>query len=198
MAAFDDDNQLQEVTQLLGQWSSGNQDALEQATELVYSELRRIASAYLRSERASHTLQPTALIHEAYMRLARMQPGNFEGRKQFLALAARLMRQVLVDHARNTKAAKRGGGATKVKLQETLAYASPERSDEFLMLDQALTRLTEYSPRKAQIIELRYFGGLDLNEIAEYLGISTSTVSREQRLAEAWLADTVGEMAQSD
>lgn len=186
------EERLEQVTWLLNKWSSGDKSALEQATELVYADLRRIAAAYLSRERGSHTLQPTALIHEAYLRLARIESVSFDGRKQFLGLAARLMRQILVDHARVANAGKRGGGAAKLQLQDTLAGdAYAERSTEFLMLDQALQRLAEYSPRKAQVIELRYFAGLDLAEIGEILGISTPTVSREQRMAEAWLADAL-------
>jgi RNA polymerase sigma-70 factor, ECF subfamily len=187
------ETRLQEITQLLREWAAGDQHALEQATELVYAELRRIAVAYLRQERSSHTLQPTALIHEAYLRLARIEPTNFEGRKQFLALAARIMRQVLVDHARQTGAAKRGGDLTKIQLADTLAFGSSDKSNsfEFLVLDQALSRLAELSPRKAQVIELRYFGGLGVVEIGEILDVSPATVSREQRLAEAWLAEAL-------
>jgi RNA polymerase sigma-70 factor (ECF subfamily) len=187
------ETRLQEITQLLREWAAGDQHALEQATELVYAELRRIAAAYLRQERSSHTLQPTALIHEAYLRLARIEPTNFEGRKQFLALAARIMRQVLVDHARQTGALKRGGELTKVQLQDTLAFGSSNSSNslEFLILDQALSRLAELNPRKAQVIELRYFGGLGIVEISEIMEVSPATVSREQRLAEAWLAEAL-------
>lgn len=187
------ETRLQEITQLLREWAAGDQHALEQATELVYAELRRIAAAYLSQERSSHTLQPTALIHEAYLRLARIEPTNFEGRKQFLALAARIMRQVLVDHARQTGALKRGGELTKVQLQDTFAYGATSSSNslEFLILDQALSRLAELNPRKAQVIELRYFGGLGVAEISEIMEVSPATVSREQRLAEAWLAEAL-------
>lgn len=185
-------DRLKQVTWLLEQWSLGDKDALHQATELVYADLRRIALAYLRRERTEHTLQPTALIHEAYLRLLRIDSVSFAGRKQFLGLAARLMRQVLVDHARQTHAGKRGGGGVKVSLEDTLSLKGEgRRLEDFLILDEALTRLAGYSPRKSQIIELRYFAGLDLAEIAEVLGVSVPTVSREQRMAEAWLGDAI-------
>jgi len=178
--------QLEQITQLLKRWSEGESEALSQATELIYAELRKIAEAYLRRERSDHTLQPTALIHEAYLRMADLNPKGFDSRKQFLALAARLMRQILVDHARQAKTAKRGGGVPKVPVQEALDYA-PDHAQQFLVLDDALSRLAKLNPRKAEVLELRYFGGLNVEEVGEVLGISAATVSREQRMAEAWL-----------
>jgi len=175
-----------QVTQLLAQWVQGDRGALDSLMPLVYRALRDIAARYLRSERSGHTLQPTALVHEAWLRLVKQDPSSFENRKQFLALAAHVMRQILVDHARGVRAGKRGGGAVKTTLSGALDY-SAERADELLALDEALDRLARVSPRKSQVIELRYFGGLNVEEMADFLGVSIATISREQRLAEAWL-----------
>lgn len=153
---------------------------------LIYAELREMAGRQLRHERLGHTLQPTALVHEAWIRLVRQDEASFENRNQFFALAARLMRQVLVDHARRVMAAKRGGGAVRTTLGEDLHY-TVDRADELLALDQALDQLSRVSPRKSQVIELRYFGGMNVEEMAAVLGVSIATVSREQRMAEAWL-----------
>jgi RNA polymerase sigma-70 factor (ECF subfamily) len=181
-----------DVTQLLAQWREGDHSALDAATRIVYAELRKIADAYLRKERAEHTLQPTALINEAYLRLVKEDRPSFDNRKKFFAFAARLMRQVLVDHARSSGAAKRGGGVAKVPLNEAVDF-TPDRACEFLALNQALDALTQLSPRKAEVIELRYFGGLNVEETAELLEVSIATVSREQRMAEAWLNQAMAE-----
>jgi RNA polymerase sigma-70 factor (ECF subfamily) len=177
-----------DVTLLLDRWREGDQEALGRASEIVYPELRRIAHYYLRRERSDHTLQPTALIHEAFLRLNSAGHLKFESRKQFFALAAQLMRRILVDHARSLKASKRGGGALKVPV-DSLGMYQPELADQFLTVHQALEELAQFSPRKAQVIELRYFAGLNLEEIAAILGISTTSTHREQRLAEAWLME---------
>lgn len=177
-----------DITSLLARWRAGDHQAFDNAAAVVYPELRRIAAAYLRRERPGHTLQPTALINEAFLRLSAAGNLSFENRKHFFALAARLMRQILVDHARSAKADKRGGGVANVPLDSIQAYA-PQVADQFLTVHAALGQLAEFSPRKAQIIELRYFGGLSLEEIAEFLGISVATAHREQRLAEAWLTE---------
>jgi len=179
-----------DVTQLLAQWGSGDRAALDSLTSVVYAELRRIANGYLRRERRDHTLQPTALVHEAWMRLVKQDQASFDNRKQFFALAAQIMRRILVDHARNVQAEKRGGGAPRGSLEEALAVGTGN-VEEFLALDEALIQLAALSARKAQIIEMRYFGGLEGKEIAELLGVSVATVSREQKTAEAWLSQAM-------
>jgi len=181
-----------DVTLFLEQWSHGDRAALDAATRIVYAELRSIADSYLKRERVGHTLQPTALLHEAWLLLAKEQGSNFENRRKFFAFAARIMRQILVDHARSAGAEKRGGGAPMMPLNEALDFA-PDRSLEFLSLNEALESLARLNPRKAQVVELRYFGGLNLEETAHVLGISVATVSREQRMAEAWLSHAMSE-----
>lgn len=177
-----------DVTQWLERWQQGDSHALELAAAAVYPELRRIARGYLRRERQGHTLQPTALVNEAFLRLASAGRLGFEGRKQFFALAAQLMRRILVDYARSVNASKRGGDAIRVALDADTP-GRPSQAVQFLELHDALERLAQLNPRKAQVIELRYFGGLTLEEAGEVLGISTATAHREQRLAEAWLAE---------
>lgn len=183
-----------DVTQLLVQWGQGDRAALDAATRMVYAELRKIADSYLQRERGEHTLQPTALIHEAYLRLVKEEHPSFENRRKFFAFSARLMRQILVDHARSTGSEKRGGGVVKVPMNEALDYV-PDRAHEFLALNEALDSLTRLSPRKAQVIELRYFGGLNVEETAQVLEVSIATISREQRMAEAWLSQAMGNPA---
>jgi RNA polymerase sigma factor (TIGR02999 family) len=179
-----------EVTQLLAEWARGDRAALDAATNLVYAELHRIAESYLQNERSNHTLQPTALIHEAYMRLVKEDDARFENRRKFFAFAARLMRQILVDHARTMGAEKRGGGLLKLPLNEAVDLV-PGQGGEFLALNEALDHLARLSPRKAQVIELRYFAGLNVEETAQVLETSAATVSRDQRMAEAWLSQTM-------
>ena len=181
-----------DVTQLLAQWSRGDCGALDSLMPIVYSELRKIADAYLRRERTGHTLQPTALVHEAWLRLAKQNEASMSNRKQFFALAAQIMRRILVDHARGFQAEKRGGGEFRLPLNDTFIY-SENRADEFLALDQALTNLAGFSPRMAQVIELRYFAGFKVEEAAEMLGVSIATVSREQHAAEAWLSHNMSD-----
>ncbi|HEV3201635.1 MAG TPA: sigma-70 family RNA polymerase sigma factor [Bryobacteraceae bacterium] len=183
-----------EVTQLLARWGQGDREALDAATGIVYAELHKIAESYLRKERWDHTLQPTALIHEAYLRLVKEDTAGFENRRKFFAFAARLMRQILVDHARTLGAAKRGGGVEKLSLNEAIDFV-PGSAPEFLALNDALDNLAHLSPRKAQVIELRYFGGLNVEETAQLLETSAATVSREQRMAEAWLSQAMSESA---
>lgn len=175
-----------EITRLLNLWSQGDRASLESLAPLVESELRRIAAAYLRRERASHTLQPTALINEAWLRLVKQEHADFENRQRFFALAAQVMRRILVDHARSAHAAKRGDGVLPALWKES-APGAAAGVEEFLALNEALEQLAAFSPRQAQVIELRYFGGLNLDELANLLGVSASTISREQRSAEAWL-----------
>jgi len=174
------------VTLLLRRWQDGEKQALEELTPLVYQELRRIAGSFLRRERSDHTLQPTALLNEAYMRLAGQNATSWKDRAHFFGVAAHLMRMILVDHARSKSAEKRGGGVKPVSLDEALS-ATRERPADLVALDDALMELEEFDPRKSKVIELRYFGGLTVDEAAEVLGISTSTLVRDQRLAEAWI-----------
>jgi RNA polymerase sigma factor (TIGR02999 family) len=172
-------------TQLLHQWREGDDSALQQLMPLVYDELRRLAGHYMKSERRSHTLQATALVNEAYIRLVDMDV-PWQDRAHFFAIAARLLRRILVDHAKALNRAKRGAGQMLVTLNETLL--SPiERGNQIIALDDALQSLASLNQRKAKIIELHYFGGLSYDEMAEALGISTATVHRELRLAKAWL-----------
>ena len=175
-----------DVTRLLAQWAQGDEKALADLTPLVYRELRQLAAGYLRKERDGHTLQPTALVHEAYLRLVEQARPDWENRSHFFGVASRLMRQILVDHARKNKSAKRGSGVAKASLEDALNFA-PERSPDILSLDDALQALAKVDERKCKIIELRFFGGFSIDETAQAMGISSATVGREQRLAEAWL-----------
>ncbi len=175
-----------EVTRLLARWRGGDEEALDRLMPLVYHELRRLAHARLRRERPDHTLETSALVHEAYLRLVDARGTPWQSRAHFLGIAARLMRQVLVDHARGRSSAKRGGGATRLPLQEGHSVGGPAPVD-VLALDQALERLASTDERKAHLVELRFFGGLSHEEIAEVLGTSLSTVERQWRLARAWL-----------
>jgi RNA polymerase sigma-70 factor (ECF subfamily) len=180
-----------DVTSLLARWQAGEDGAHDRVAEVVYPELRRIAAAYLRRERSNHTLQPTALVHEAFLRLVDAGSLRFDCRQQFFALAAQLMRHILVDHARAALAQKRGGDAAKVSLEGLDLPDHQLAAGRFLELHDALDRLADHDPRKARIIELRYFGGLTLEEAAEVLGISRATAHREQRFAEAWLSEAL-------
>ena len=179
-------SETHEVTLLLAKWAEGNQQALEELTPLVYRELRRLAASYLRKERAGHTLQPTALVHEAYLRLVDQSNPNWQNRSHFFGVAARLMRQILVDHARQRKAQKRAGSRVRVTLDSALRF-HPEQSGDLLALDRSLNALEKFDPRKCKTVELRYFGGLSLEEIAKTLEVSAVTVRRDLRLAQAWL-----------
>jgi RNA polymerase sigma factor (TIGR02999 family) len=181
-----------DVTQLLARWAGGDREALDALTPLVHAELRKIAGAYLRRERSGHTLQPTALVNEAWLRLVRQDELRFDHRKQFYALAAQVMRRILVDHARALAADKRGGGAAKTTLDAEIS-AGANRTIELLALDEALDQLARVSPRQAQVIELRYFAGLTVEEIGDLVGVSAATISRDQRTAEAWLSHTMSD-----
>jgi RNA polymerase sigma factor (TIGR02999 family) len=177
----------QDVTALLDDWTRGDRRALDRLLPLVYGELRRIASRQLRRERAGHTLQPTALVHEAYLRLVEQRNVDWRSRAHFFGVAAQVMRRILVDHARRHAARKRGDGAHRVPLEEiTEATAAPEIP--VLSLDQALGRLQQVDRGLAQIVELRAFGGLTIDEAAHVLNLSASTAKREWRTAKAWLA----------
>jgi RNA polymerase sigma-70 factor, ECF subfamily len=174
------------VTQLLHRWQQGDQEASEQLLPLIYGELRRIARRHLRAERAGHTLEATALVHEVYLRLAGGSELHWNDRVHFYAVAAQMMRRVLVDHARSRGAEKRGGSVVKVSLEETQDPAV-ETGADVVALDDALRSLEVLDPRKSRIVELRFFGGLTLDETAAVLGISVPTVVKETRLARAWL-----------
>jgi len=174
------------ITQLLKQWRSGNQAAFEQLMPLVYDELHRVAQRAMSQQPAGHTLQPTALINEAYLRMCDMPQIEWQDRAHFFAVAARVMRHLLVDHARAQVTAKRGGGAQHVEFDEVAVF-TPERSAELLALDDALNRLAAVDEKKSRIVELRYFGGLTVEEVAEVLGIAVITVKREWAKARLWL-----------
>ncbi|HEY1909952.1 MAG TPA: sigma-70 family RNA polymerase sigma factor [Vicinamibacterales bacterium] len=182
----------EDVTRLLARWADGDAAALDRLMPIVYAELRKIADAYLRRERGSHTLQPTALVNEAWLRLVRQDGLRFDHRKQFYALAAQAMRRILVDHARALAADKRGGGVPHTTLEADVS-AGANRTIELIALDEALEQLSRVRPRQAQVIELRYFGGLTVEEVGELVGASPATVSREQKTAEAWLGHVMSE-----
>ncbi|HEU4890889.1 MAG TPA: sigma-70 family RNA polymerase sigma factor [Vicinamibacterales bacterium] len=174
------------VTELLLAWGSGDRSALDELMPLVHQELRRLARLQMRGERGNHTLQTTALVNEAFIRLIDLRRIRWQDRAHFLALSARLMRRVLVDHARSRNYQKRGGGAATVALDDVL-IASPEPCADFVALDDALERLARVDSRKSQVIELRFFGGLSVEETAEALNVSAETVLRDWRLAKVWL-----------
>jgi RNA polymerase sigma factor (TIGR02999 family) len=175
-----------DVTQLLLDWSKGDQESLDKLLPVVYQELRRLAQHYLRQERPDHTLQATALVHEAYLKLIDTRNVEWQDRAHFFAVAAQVMRHALVDAARQRRAQKRGGGH-KLPLDEALSVPGGEKGVDLLALDEALERLAEIDPQQSRIIELRYFGGLSVEETAEALGVSPRTVKREWRVARAWL-----------
>lgn len=184
--------QEQEITRLLHEWRAGDRAALERLTPLVHAELKRLAGRLFRSESAGHTLQPTALVNEAYEALVRMDV-PWQDRAHFFAIAARLMRRILVNHANARRAAKRGGGSCKVTLDEQSAVASGP-DEQLLALDQALDEMAKFDARKAQVIELHYFGGLSYSELADSLELSTTTVHQELRSAKAWLQQRLADV----
>jgi RNA polymerase sigma factor (TIGR02999 family) len=175
-----------QVTQLLGRWRAGDREALDSLMPLVYEELRRLARHYLQQERPGHTLQSTALVHEAYVRLIGQNPPEWKSRAHFFGVAARLMRQILVDHARNHQAVKRGGNSLKLTLHEGLV-GRKEKDVDLLALDDALNNLAELNPQQSQIVELRFFSGLTIEDTSEVLGVSPATVKRSWTTARAWL-----------
>jgi|SRR5438105_2933969 len=183
----------QNVTQLLAEWSHGEDAALSKLTPLVYEELRALAHHYMRGQRPDHTLQATALVNEAYLRLAGQTCPNFTSRSHFFAVAAQALRQILVNYAKASRSQKRGGGALKIELDET-ALISPEQTTEVLDLNEALERLATLDPRKAHVVELKYFGGLNHDEIAQVLKISPVTVRRDWTFAKAWLYSELQEV----
>jgi RNA polymerase sigma factor (TIGR02999 family) len=176
----------QRVTELLTRWSHGDDAALSELTPLVYEELRRLAHHFMEGQRPDHTLQTTALVNEAYLRLADQTNPRWQNRAHFFAVAARGMRQILVSYARSQQSQKRGGGALKIELDEA-ALISPEQSQEIVDLHEALERLATLDPRKAQVVELKYFGGLNYDEMAEVLKISRVTVRRDWEFSKLWL-----------
>jgi RNA polymerase sigma-70 factor, ECF subfamily len=175
-----------QITQLLAEWSEGNQSALDELYPLVYEELHRLARRYMSRERKGHTLQTTALINEAYVRLVDQRNVHWANRSHFFAISAQIMRRILIDHARRHAYAKRGGGAQQVSLEEVATVARDLGSD-LLRLDEALRTLAEMDPRRSQVVELRYFGGLNNEEIAGVLKVSENTVTRDWNMARAWL-----------
>jgi RNA polymerase sigma factor (TIGR02999 family) len=176
----------QEVSRLLAAWGGGDRAALDELIPLVYDELRRLAHLYRGGESPGHSLQTSALVNEAYLRLADRANPRWQNRAHFLATCAQLMRQILVDHARRRRARKRGGGERQVPLDEGM-IVSEERAADVVALDEALARLSELDPRQGRVVELRFFGGLSIEETADVLGVSPGTVMRDWTLAKAWL-----------
>jgi RNA polymerase sigma factor (TIGR02999 family) len=176
----------EDVTVLLAQLTMGNKEAASRLIPLVYAELRRLAGSYMRRERGDHTLQATALVHEAYLKLVEQRSVDWQSRAHFFGIAAQVMRRILVDHARGHLREKRGGGQDLIPLDEALLFA-PEKALELTKLDESLERLTKIDPRQGKIVELRFFGGLTVEETAELLGISPKTVKRDWSMAKAWL-----------
>jgi RNA polymerase sigma factor (TIGR02999 family) len=182
------DESTGEITQLLDSWRNGDQKALDSLLPIVYAELHRLAHFQLRRERPDHTFQSSALVHEAYLRLIGINPPEFESRNHFFAIAAQLMRQILVDYARQHLAGKRGGGTAKLSLEEAEMLLPGKETDmEVIAIDDALTALAQVDARKAKVVELRFFGGLNFEETAEILHISAITVARDWSTARAWL-----------
>ncbi|MDQ3063137.1 MAG: sigma-70 family RNA polymerase sigma factor [Acidobacteriota bacterium] len=180
-------NQTRQITQMLRQWSGGNREVLEDLMPLVYDELHKQAARFLNRERRDHTLQTTALIHETYLKLIDQREVNWESRAHFFAIAANLMRRILVDYARQKHREKRGGDMMKLPLEEAALIVGKERSIDLMALDEALTRLEKIDEQQARIVELRYFSGLSLEETAETLKVSRTTVANDWSIAKAWL-----------
>lgn len=176
-----------QITQFLKQWSDGNREALDKLMPLVYAELHRQASRFLKKERVGHTLQTTGLINEAYLKLINQNEVEWQNRAHFFAIAAQAMRRILIDYARERKREKRGGAAENLPIEEALTIASPEKSIDLIWLDEALNELAKFDERQARVVELRYFSGLSIEETAEVLGVSNVTVRRDWNLAKAWL-----------
>ena len=183
-----------QITELLAEWREGNQSALDELYPLVYDELHRLARRYMSKERKDHTLQTTALINEAYVRMVDQKNVNWANRSHFFAISAQIMRRILIDHARRNAYAKRGGGAQQVSLEEVAAIV-PNQGRELVRLDEALKILAERDPRRCQVVELRYFGGLNNEEIAGVLHVSENTVTRDWNMARAWLYQQLSENA---
>jgi RNA polymerase sigma-70 factor (ECF subfamily) len=176
----------QQITELLIDWKNGSPEALEQLMPMVERELRRIAASHMRRENPGHTLQTSALVNEAFLKLVDQRDVHWQNRAHFFALASQLMRRILLDHARSQRRAKRGGGVAHVNLED-VSVLTPEKSEDLIALDDALTRLAEFDPTKSRIVEMRFFGGLKVNEVAEVMGIAPVTVMLHWRFAKAWL-----------
>ncbi len=179
-------NQASQVTRLLDELKEGDRSALKKLLPLVYDEFRGLAADYLRRERKDHTLQPTALVHEAYLKLVDQTRVDWQGRTHFFAIGAQAMRRILVDHARKHQAAKRGGGQTRIAIDEDL-LADSQRNEDLLALDDAMAKLAELDSGQAKMVELRFFGGLKVAEVAEAMGMSKRSVEREWTMARTWL-----------
>jgi RNA polymerase sigma factor (TIGR02999 family) len=180
---------MEEITQLLLKWRAGDTTALERLIPLVYNELRRLARQCMRKERAGHTLQTTALVNEAYLRLVKSSRVDWQDRAHFFAVAAQLMRRVLVDEARRRKLQKRGGEFTRLTLSDEVLPARQQREIDLIALDEALERLAEFAPRKCKVVEMRFFGGLSIDQTSAVLGVSVDIVKREWRTAKLWLLE---------
>ena len=183
-----------DVTRLLQQWSDGREQALDRLVPQIHHELRKLAAGYLRRERPDHTLQPTALVNEAFLKLIDQRAVKWQNRAHFFGIAAQAMRRILVDHARTHAASKRGGGLRKVPLEDASLIGRTVDVD-LIALDEALTRLAAIDPQQSRIVELRFFGGLTMEEAAEVMGISPATIGREWRIAKAWLSAELGSSA---
>ncbi|MEM7050566.1 MAG: sigma-70 family RNA polymerase sigma factor [Acidobacteriota bacterium] len=192
MTTSEPTQEAHQVTGLLQRWRAGDEAALEALVPLVYETLLKMARGQFRRERVDHTLQPTALVHEAYVRLLGPQNPEWEDRTHFFGIAALVMRRVLIDHARSHQSLRRSDGSLKVDFEEALEVTSPQRTTDLLALDEALDRLERRDPRKARLVQLRFFGGLTLDEVAEILQVSQATVVRDWRLARAWLLTKLG------
>lgn len=178
--------EISEITSLLLAWNKGDESALAKLMPLVESELHRIAAQYMRRENSKHTLQTTALVNEAYLKLIDQRQANFQNRAHFFALSSQIMRRILLDHAKNQKRSKRGGGVENLDIAE-VTIVSPKLNEDIIALDFALKKLEEFDPIKAKVVEMRHFGGLEVKEVAEVLNIAEITVMRHWRLAKAWL-----------
>src|SRR6185369_11200298 len=175
------------ITQMLHEWSSGKAEVMNELLPLIYDELHKRAAAYLRRERPNHTLQATALVHEAYLKLIDQRDDSWQDREHFFAIAAQAMRRILIDHAKNRHRRKRGGSNEDLPLEEALLAAADETNVDLIALDEAMTKLAKLDPQQERIVELRYFGGLSLDEAASALGISRATAARDWQVAKAWL-----------
>jgi RNA polymerase sigma-70 factor (ECF subfamily) len=182
-----------DVTQLLVDWEHGDKFALDRLMPLVYRELRKVAAKYLRNERGDHTLQPTALIHESYLRLVEQEMPHWQNRAHFYGVAARLMRQILVDHARLRQATKRGGAQTRISIDQAALPSLCSDAERVLTLDSALKKLAALDERKSRVLEMRVFGGMKLSDIAVALDVSEPTIKRDMRMVKAWLRAEIGD-----
>jgi RNA polymerase sigma factor (TIGR02999 family) len=175
------------ITEMLHEWNSGNREVVDELLPLIYDELHKRAAAFMRRERHNHTLQPTALVHEAYLRLVDQRKGDWNDRQHFFAIASQVMRRILVDHARNRQRLKRGGPGENIPLEEIMVAGADASNVDLIALDEAMARLAKFDPQQERIVELRYFGGLSLDETADTLGISRATAARDWQVAKAWL-----------